>query len=49
MCDLWGEYSTYLASSPGPEKRAWYTLTVHASVYTQNPGKGPGDEAKYII
>ena len=30
-------YSPSVASSPGPEKRAWYTLTVHASVY--NPGK----------
>ena len=28
-----------VASSPGPEKRAWYTLTAHASVLTQNPGK----------
>ena len=31
--------SMFLASSPGPEKRAWYTLTAHASIYTQNSGK----------
>ena len=39
VCKLEKHSISVLASSPGPslhEKRAWYSLTVHASVCTQN-------------